>query len=790
MEQHSLSDFEAFFENNIDFLFILDNEGNIIKINEVVRQVLGYSDEDLLGQSVLMVHPPEFREEAGQKVAGMLSGDESFCPIPLLGKTGEYFPVETRVFPVTWNSDDVLMGVSRNLTELKLSEEKFANVFNLASSLMAISTMDTGVFIDVNRKFLETLGFTREEVIGKTSRDLNIFPDHESRRKAMEMFQKQGRLDDLEIIISARNGDLFNCLFSVDRIRIQTHEYILTSAANVTRLKETERRLRFLFDQQTLLSDVTRILNTVGNPEEVMDEILGLLGEHTGVSRVYVFEDSTDGRTTSNTYEWCNVGVNSQKDELQDFPYEEIPSWKLLLEQEGRIFSKDIKNLPEDIYRVLAPQEIKSILVYPLLERDSMLGFLGFDECERRHDWQVEEVDLLKIVSSVISSAYQRRRVLGRLRDSELRLKMAIEGAGEGLWDWNNRTGQVYFNDVWCEMLGYQPEEIEPSLNSWEKLVHPQDMKFVREELTRHLKGESEIYETIHRLRTKDGSWKWILAHGMVVERDEAGTAIRTVGTHINVTSQKQTEKELESLIRNRDKLFSIISHDLRGPISSATSIIEMITEDDGKGEAERNRLLRLLSEAFRNAQSLIENVLNWAGSQMNRLSFNPVYFDILAMIDENIAMAGFEAAKKSIDIVFEKREATIIYADRDSVDLVLRNLFSNAVKFTPEGGRISIDVKDRIDGIEVLVSDSGVGMTPETIESIFKDGICYSTKGTANEKGTGLGLILCKDFIERNNGSLSVTSRPGQGTTFTFSLPKDKMSILRNYTQNAFNRG
>lgn len=789
MEKRPLSDFETFFENNIDFLFIFDSEGNIVKINKAVRQVLGYSDDDLLGQSVLMVHPLEFRDEARQRVAEMLSGDESFCPVPLLSKTGEHIPVETRVFPGTWNSHDVLIGVSRNLTELKLSEEKFANVFNLASSLMVISTMDTGVFIDVNRKFLETLGFTREEVIGKTSRELNLFPDHEISSRVLDLFQEQGRLDDLEGIVRARNGDLFNCLFSVEKIRIQTHEYLLTSAANVTRMKETEGRLRFLIDQQKLLSDITRILNAAGNPEQVIDEVLGLLGEHTGVSRVYVFEDSADGRTTSNTYEWCNSGIIPQKEELQDFNYEEVPSWKLLLGQEGLIFSKDIKELPEDIYRALAPQKIKSILVYPLVEKEFLFGFLGFDECERRRDWQVEEVELLKTVSSVISSAYQRRKVLNRLRDSELRLKMAIEGAGEGVWDWNNRTGQVYFSDGWCKMLGYHSDEIEPNLRSWEKLVHPQDEQLVREEFTAHLNGKSKFYETTHRLRAKDGSWKWILVHGRVIERDDEGTPLRTVGTYIDVTSQKETEKELEALIRNRDKLFSIISHDLRGPISSATSIIEMINGDNGMGEAERNHLLKLLSETCSNAQSLIENVLNWAGSQMNRLRFNPVCFDIFAMIDEKLASVRSEAAKKSIDMVLENREASIVYADRNSVDLVLRNLLSNAVKYTPEGGSIRIRVKDRIGEVEVLVSDSGVGMSPESLESLFDDDICHSTRGTANEKGTGLGLILCKDFIESNNGSLSVTSKPGQGTTFAFTIPKDKISAYNVYTQNAFNR-
>ncbi|MBK9392342.1 MAG: GAF domain-containing protein [Bacteroidetes bacterium] len=133
--------------------------------------------------------------------------------------------------------------------------------------------------------------------------------------------------------------------------------------------------------------------------DQRMNNIMEKIGVHTDVSRVYIFENSADGLQSNNTYEWCNVGVTPQKDELQNVPYEIIPSWKKQLLGEGRVYSEDISDMPEDLKLILEPQEIKSIVVYPLFKMGEFFGFIGFDECTRNKKWSKSELEFLRTVS-------------------------------------------------------------------------------------------------------------------------------------------------------------------------------------------------------------------------------------------------------------------------------------------------------------------------------------------------------------------------------------------------------
>ena len=773
MENNSENNFRDFFRNNIDFLFILDMEGNIIETNNTVCSALGYTTEELVGKSVLLVHPPEFRTEAAETVSKMITGVKALCPIPLLTKSHEYIPVETRVFPGTWNSNTALIGVSRNMSEHKLSEEKFYRVFNNSNVLMAISTVTSGVFINANKQFLETLGYTKDEIIGTESKHLDLFFDYKQREKVFELLEKEGHVDNIESVIKTKSGKLLTCLFSINKIKIQTYEFILTSATNITQLKAAEAKISYLYKQQKLLADISQLLNKSTNLEQILDNVLALIGEHTSVSRVYIFEDIKNGTATSNTFEWCNSGITPQIQDLQGIPYEVIPSWKKLLLDEGRIFSKNIEELPRDLYHILAPQEIKSVLAYPLYVQHLYYGFIGLDDCISNKTWTAEEIDLMRTVSNIIANAFERKQVLKKLEDSELRLTLAIQSANEGLWDWYNQTGYVYFSDIWCRMLGYEPNEIKQHISSWEKLTHPDDIPMIEESLNKHFNGESDYYETIHRLKAKDGGWKWIMDHGMVIQRDSNHKPVRMVGTHIDITKQKEIEQRLKELVETKDKLFSIIAHDLRGPIGSFLPILNILTSGEELDETTKNKFLEELKNASKNTFNLLENLLNWSRSQTNKITITPQNFEINSLINDNVELLRANANQKGISIGVAAEKSIVAYADMDSINLVIRNLLTNALKFTPTNGAIQIAAADRGNRIEVAISDTGIGMGKEIIGKLFRPNSFYSTRGTNKEKGAGIGLILCKDFVEKNGGKIRVESTPCQGSKFFFTIPK-----------------
>lgn len=238
------SNFESFFNTIDEFLWVLDEQGNIIYANQAVYTRLGYTTEELNLKSVLMVHPEERREEAGRIVGEMLAGQSEFCPVPLVTKSGEYIPVETRVKTGFWNDQNVIYGISKDMSKIKLSEEKFSKAFQSNSSLMAISTFDDGQYLDVNETFLKTLEYHRSEIIGNKSSQLGFFPNEAVRNNLIEQIKAHGSVRDIELEISTKSGKKLIGLFSADPIYIGKDRCLLTVMLDITDRKKNEETIQ------------------------------------------------------------------------------------------------------------------------------------------------------------------------------------------------------------------------------------------------------------------------------------------------------------------------------------------------------------------------------------------------------------------------------------------------------------------------------------------------------------------------------------------------------------------
>ncbi|MFD2144406.1 histidine kinase N-terminal 7TM domain-containing protein [Mucilaginibacter antarcticus] len=237
-----------------------------------------------------------------------------------------------------------------------------------------------------------------------------------------------------------------------------------------------------------------------------------------------------------------------------------------------------------------------------------------------------------------------------------------------------------------------------------------------------------------------------------------------------DITERKQTEYKLKELNQLKDRLFSIISHDLRSPLLSLMDILKMAS-DGMVSEHEFKSYLPTLSENIGYTSGLVENLLQWSKSQLEGTVINAIQFDIKDNAVYVLNSFGQAAADKGISLQSNIQLATIVYADMDMIQAVLRNLVSNAIKFCTAGDKIAIsaDIKSNI--ATILVADTGVGIGAENIERLFGNNN-FTTRGTINEQGTGLGLLLCKDFVEKNGGTIGVESKIGEGSRFYFTLP------------------
>ncbi|MRX63896.1 tetratricopeptide repeat protein [Maribacter sp. RZ05] len=266
----------------------------------------------------------------------------------------------------------------------------------------------------------------------------------------------------------------------------------------------------------------------------------------------------------------------------------------------------------------------------------------------------------------------------------------------------------------------------------------------------------------------------------LIVRRNEKVQKRLNVELYNKTAKLVENEKKLRATNETKDKLFSIIGHDLRGPIAAFQGLLQLYRN----GEIGSNDFLQFIPKLGKDLDNIsftLNNLLSWGQTQMNGSTTKPSIICLENLVNDNINLLEETATAKSIRIVNKIKSNVLSWADNDHIDIVFRNLLSNAIKFTPENGKITIDVSERSTSWEISVKDTGVGINLETQKKLFKKNSSITTYGTNDEKGTGLGLSLCKEMVEKNNGEIWVESTIPNGSCFYFTLPK-----MRNKFQKA----
>jgi signal transduction histidine kinase len=246
--------------------------------------------------------------------------------------------------------------------------------------------------------------------------------------------------------------------------------------------------------------------------------------------------------------------------------------------------------------------------------------------------------------------------------------------------------------------------------------------------------------------------------------------------------------EELKDLNINKDKFFSIIAHDLRGPFNNLLGFSKVLQDDlDILSKDEMREYSGYIYTSSRNVYDLVENLLQWSRIQTGRMEYQPIKIDLYEEIFKITELFRSNAIAKKINLINEVNNNLFVYADQNMLHSVLQNLLSNAIKFTNSAGNIILEAESLDDFIEISISDTGIGIKKDDMKKLFRIDIQFTNPGTENEEGTGLGLILCKELIEKNKGVIRVESIHGKGSKFTFSVPKwtTKYFLPHNDTLN-----
>lgn len=236
---------------------------------------------------------------------------------------------------------------------------------------------------------------------------------------------------------------------------------------------------------------------------------------------------------------------------------------------------------------------------------------------------------------------------------------------------------------------------------------------------------------------------------------------------------QEEKEMQVKKLLDDKDKFFSIIAHDLRGPFNGIIGLSELLLENDNQLKPkETNEFIQLIHQSSKNVYSLLENLLTWAQSQTGSLEFSPKKIEISPIINKTISLLDNIAKSKNIRIESKIKNEEYAFADKDMLETIFRNLISNAIKFTENNGEVQLSITRENNQIVFSVQDNGIGIPPEKITNLFAINHRNTTSGTNDETGTGLGLMLCKDFVKKHGGKIWVESEMGKGSNFKFSIP------------------
>jgi PAS domain S-box-containing protein len=335
----------------------------------------------------------------------------------------------------------------------------------------------------------------------------------------------------------------------------------------------------------------------------------------------------------------------------------------------------------------------------------------------------------------------------------------------------------IYCSPSIERILGYTPEEYQNL--SFADVVHPDDYELAVSAHSRLTQKGESVNPIIFRLIKKSGDFIWVEVFGQTVFTPDgrhigSRTSTHDIDTIKKIEMELRAKKdELQEAVNVKNKFISILAHDLKNPFNSLIGFSDLLKDEvDNYSNEKLKEFVNNIHDVTIDTYFFLEELLEWARTQQDMVAFNPENIHVIQIVNDCISLLLNASKTKNIEIDYLISKDLYVFADKNMLKTILRNLISNAIKFTPKSGQISILASIKQPYIEIIVSDTGIGMDTNTLESLFKIDKTKSIKGTEGERGTGFGLLLCKEFVEKHGGTICVKSELGIGSDFIITLP------------------
>lgn len=727
-------------------LILVNSKQEIVFINQFAENLFQYSKAELIGKKIEVLVPLQHRANHPQYTKQFLENPVSRPmgkgrDLYALKKDGSEFPAEIALNETQINGEKYVLSAVVDISERKKYEELITqNEYKLKTTFDIIDvgitiTDEEGHIVDCNRAADHILAITKEQ--------------HLSRNYAGSEWQ----------------------IVRPDFSPMPTEEF-----ASVRALTENRHVLNV---EMGIIKEENKITWIIVNAAPLNIKGYGVVVTYFDITKQREFQNqlNRERQRLAGVIEGTNVGT-----------------WEWNVQTGETVFNERWAEMIGYSLEELSPVSIETWVKYAhpedLKESEKRLKMhfnkeTEFYEIESRMkhkngSW-IWVLDRGKLISRTPDG--KPLMMMGTHQDitarklAQTEFKTILSTTQDGFFISDDKANIIEANQAFCEMLGYTHSEmLKMKIPDIEASESSQD---VAEHMQKIFKEGYDIFETKHRRKDNtlldieisvtlidEGMIKLIVFARDISERKKAEKAL------------KELNNELRELNATKNKLFSIIGHDLRGPIGGFKSFIEYLMSSFDLSDTQKlKEYLQVIKQSASSTYDLLVNLLTWAKSQQNEIVFAPKELNFKQIVRSVINLYSELAQKKEIRMSENIAEHTSIFADENMLTTILRNLVSNALKFTPNGKEVKIFISSDENEHTVTVQDEGTGISDENMAKLFKPAEHISTVGTEGEKGTGLGLLLCKDFVEKHGGKIWAESEPGKGSRFMFSLPKHRLS-------------
>ncbi len=666
------------------------------------------------------------------------------------------------------------------------SERRIKSIVdNIVDGVITIDSR--GILQSVNPAVESMFGYAAADIVGSNVNCLMPEPYAAEHDGYLARYRDGGEARIIgqgrEVEGRRRDGQVFPLYLAVNELQVDGDRLFVGVVRDITERRRDEKALRQRSEMIQFLQESARAANRATNLAQALGDTITGVCAHQGwpVGHAYVLSPDDEDLLLPSGIWHLDDGERYAK-------FREVT--------EATTFRRGV-GLPGGVLASGQPNWIVEAAkdgAFPRAELADELGLVAGFACPVLAGskavavlefFALEEVepeqmllDALQQVGTQLGRVYEREWSEKILRKSAVELNDVLTNVIQGVVMFDNTRHLVVWNDHFRQILGFPEELLRVGMDNRELSLF-----LAREGVYGEGDPERLSSERLELLWNGEVGRSEVTVNDMIYDVLSCPTPSGgLVVTYTNITEAKEAQARieaqrdtLETLNLQKTRLFSVIAHDLKSPFTSLLGLSEMMTKMGDRLTPEQfMEFADTINKSGQRLFGLLENLLEWARSQMDQITFEPKPQNLDDLVRQNIELLHEVAEKKGIALSSEVPPLTV-HVDQHMADAVLRNLLSNAIKFTPESGNVTVSARGNGAWVELAVADNGVGMAVEQVDSLFRLDQPQSTRGTEGEAGTGLGLLLCKDFIERHGGRIAVDSTPGQGSTFRVRLPAAK---------------